>query len=91
MKGGSAVEGFEVIFYGKADGTFPARDFILSLEPKMRDIDIRRKHRFPDHIPPRARIHPLNQSSSIVCRENPESVFEGRCYRCSVVGFLHTG
>ncbi len=36
MKGGSAVEGFEVIFYGKADGTFPARDFILSLEPKMR-------------------------------------------------------
>ena len=30
------MEGFEVIFYGKADGTFPARDFILSLEPKMR-------------------------------------------------------
>ena len=30
------MEGFEVIFYGKVDGTFPARDFILSLEPKMR-------------------------------------------------------
>ena len=28
--------GYEVIFYGKEDGTEPAKDFILSLDKKMR-------------------------------------------------------
>ena len=30
------MEGYEVIFYDKADGTEPAKDFILSLDKKMR-------------------------------------------------------
>ena len=27
---------YEVIFYEKADGTEPAKEFLLSLDPKMR-------------------------------------------------------
>jgi phage-related protein len=30
------MEPFEVIFYDKPDGTEPVKDFLLSLEPKMR-------------------------------------------------------
>lgn len=30
------MQGFEVIFYDKDDGTEPAKDFILSLDKKMR-------------------------------------------------------
>lgn len=30
------MEPFEVFFYDKPDGTEPAKEFILSLEPKMR-------------------------------------------------------
>ena len=30
MKGGSEVQGFEVIFYDKEDGTEPAKEFIIS-------------------------------------------------------------
>lgn len=30
------MQGYEVVFYDKADGTEPAKDFILSLDKKMR-------------------------------------------------------
>ena len=36
MEGGLNVQEYEVIFYDKADGTEPAKDFILSLDKKMR-------------------------------------------------------
>ena len=36
MEGGLNVQEYEVIFYDKADGTEPAKDFILSLNKKMR-------------------------------------------------------
>ena len=35
MEGGLNVQEYEVIFYDKADGTEPAKDFILSLDKKM--------------------------------------------------------
>ena len=36
MEGGLNVQEYEVIFYDKTDGTEPAKDFILSLDKKMR-------------------------------------------------------
>lgn len=36
MEGGLNVQEYEVIFYDKADGTEPAKDFILGLDKKMR-------------------------------------------------------
>ena len=36
MEGGLNVQEYEVIFYDKADGTEPAKDFILSMDKKMR-------------------------------------------------------
>lgn len=36
MEGGLNVQEYEVIFYDKADGTEPAKDFMLSLDKKMR-------------------------------------------------------
>ena len=36
MEGGLNVQEYEVNFYDKADGTEPAKDFILSLDKKMR-------------------------------------------------------
>lgn len=36
MKGGPAVQDFEVVFYDKEDGAEPAKEFILSLDKKMR-------------------------------------------------------
>ena len=36
MEGGLNVQEYEVIFYDKADGTEPAKYFILSLDNKMR-------------------------------------------------------
>lgn len=33
---GGKMQEFEIIFYDKADGTEPAKDFILSLDVKMR-------------------------------------------------------
>ena len=30
------MQGFEIVFYEKSDGTEPAKDFILSLDTKMR-------------------------------------------------------
>ena len=36
MEGELNVQEYEVIFYDKADGTEPAKDFILSLDKKMR-------------------------------------------------------
>ena len=35
MKGAAMVSEFEVIFYDKADGTEPAKDFLKSLDIKM--------------------------------------------------------
>ena len=34
MEGGLNVQEYEVIFYDKADGTEPAKDFILSLDSR---------------------------------------------------------
>ena len=36
MKGGSTLQKFEIIFYEKKDGTEPAKEFILSLDKKMK-------------------------------------------------------
>ena len=36
FKGGAGVQEYEVIFYDKADGTEPAKEFLLSLDAKMR-------------------------------------------------------
>ena len=36
MKGGPTVQDFEVVFYDKEDGAEPAKEFILSLDKKMR-------------------------------------------------------
>ena len=36
LKGGAGVREFEILFYDKPGGTEPAKDFILSLDIKMR-------------------------------------------------------
>ena len=35
MEGGRSVQEFEAVFYAKADGTEPAKDFLDSLDAKM--------------------------------------------------------
>lgn len=44
IRGGEAVQDFEVIFYAKEDATEPAKDFILSLDKKLRAKMLRTVH-----------------------------------------------
>ena len=51
MEGGLNVQEYEVIFYDKADGTEPAKDFILSLDKKMRAKMLRTSSLLADNGP----------------------------------------
>ena len=51
FKGSAAVQEYEIEFYDKADGSEPAKEFILSLDKKMQAKVLRVRAKTPVLVP----------------------------------------